>query len=199
MKYSNFFVFWHRIFIQLTLSLLAFLLVGCNSSKLNKDLTPLDTGSSINKNMLVLVQKYIFEYDGYFIDKDWLYYNVLFWNSDNKSYLTIWVFVTYPNYIEECFPEKKVLNGMESINERNVVFISPELEFKMYNPSESSTAAAALESKRPFEGPIYDGPLFEATYHIDMSDQDGFSFQYVENHFPVLNCLNLNIEIEIEE
>lgn len=199
MKYSNFLTFGRMIVTQLTVSLLAYLLVACYSSKLNKDQPSIDTESYINKDLLVLVQKYIFEYDGYFIDKDWLYYNVLFWNSDSKSYLTIWVFVTYPNYIEECFLEKKVLNGMESIDKRNVVFISPELELEMYNPSESSIAIAALESKRPFEGPIYDGSLFETTYYIDVSDQGRFTFQCVENHFPVSNCLNLNIEIEIEE
>jgi hypothetical protein len=199
MKYSNFIVFWRRIFTLLTVLVLAFLLVGCNSTKMNKDQTSLDTGSSINKDLLVLIQKYIFEYDGYFIDEDWLYYNVLFWSSDSKSYLTIWVFVTYPTYIEECFPEKKVLMGIESINERKVVFIIPELELDMYNPSESSIAAATLESKRPFEGPIYDGPHFEATYYLDMSYQDGVSFQCVETNFPVLNCTNLNDAIEIDE
>ncbi len=199
MKNSTFFGSSNTFFSRLIIPGLVFLLLGCNSSRLDKEHIPMGTGSSINKDLLELVKKQIHEYDGYFIDKDWLYYNVLFWSSDSKSYLTIWVFVTYPNYIEDCFPDKRLSFGLEEISKRKVVFIKSELELELYDPSKESKASAALESQKPFEGPIYDGPVYEVTYRIDMSKKAEKSYKYSINNFPVLNCANLKYEMEIDD
>lgn len=175
--------------LMLTISIIAYGCIDLKSPQNKEELS-----SQINPLVKDVIFKYIEEYDGSFIDKEQLYYNVFFETVDSINYFTIWSFNIFPDYIENCITVSKYNYYLFNIFKRKVVFIDKETnESFIFEKDSSNIINAKEEMQKPFNGEIYDGGFNEITYKILRSNEkiDIIKADTVISYF--LHCETYNV------
>jgi len=185
-------------------TLVLIILVGCiqqnnstrkmlnSDSEKNNEKQLLDTNISIE--LKECISNYIEEVDKHFFDKEWLYYNVFFFNKDSKQYFTIWAFTCFPEYISLCVDTSLLNYYLYNIKERKVILIDKNKSTaKLFNHSKHSYILAEEEALKKYLGDIYDGPLFPQTYKIKERDNKIFLIKIEDSDTSFLDCQDLEI------
>lgn len=160
--------------INIVLVILLFMTYSCNDVKKsdNVEIIINEEEMPLNPDFHKLLSNYMSEVDVNFIDKEWLYYSIYFFQEKDQSYFTIWTFTAYPSIslfkenVQECkhclyMVDKRrvVLIFNDNIDHSNVIFVS-----------NTCIQQAELESKKSYEGDIYDGDQYMRTYKIIKKD-----------------------------
>lgn len=185
------------------------LLFACNSGTkdIEFDIRKLGTEDSSfifkNSTFNAVLQKEVTNYiegvDNKFIDKEWLYYNLYFFNFDSVEYFTIWTFTSYPNYISPCVDTSKFTFYMFNFNNRKLVIIDDKLNINLlFTPSQDNILLAKEEDLKDYAGDIFDGLLYFRTYQI-VKNNYGISLVQLDTAIiDFINCEELEIDDDME-
>jgi hypothetical protein len=147
----------------------------------------------INDSLLKFIKYYILETDGSFTNKEWLYYNVIFFKTDSSNYFTIWVFTSFPDYISPCI-DKNYRYYLTYIQDRKVVFIDKKNnDNPLLKKNNESRLLAKKDKRKIYKGPIYDGPVYYKTFSYK-NDNNNISVNKIETPiYSFLDCQKIII------
>ncbi len=184
------------------------LLIACNQQYNDKNLmkdnnsanfVSKDTCITFNVNLYDCIFNYMSKIDGQFPKKDWLYYNLYFFDIKSSQYFTIWTFTCFPSYISSCVDTSLLNFYLFTINERKVVLIDKKMNTNSLFPnSKNKVSLAKIEALKKYEGDIYDGSFYFETYKIE-NKRNVFSFIQIDTAISnFINCQELEITIDKE-
>lgn len=144
--------------------------MGCQNSSSKKELemnTEKETNvSCLRPELFECVSNYISNVDGTFIPGITPFYSLYFFKRDKKKYFTIWVFTTFPNYIESINPKLKFKYYLTKVKDNNLIIIeyrdsiNNELTFPCIN-DRLATDKINIESELAAN---YDGSWYPKTF-----------------------------------
>lgn len=163
-----------------TFIILAFFIIlcSCNNKKEKVDSNLITTDSAqvremckhvkMNNALFNCIQTYINEHLVMEPKRDWMYYNLLFFEENGNQYFTIWFFVTFPDCIvSQKLDTTKYDYYMDYVRDRKVVFvISKGSKSEIFNPNGESKKIAKEEQFKKRTPPSYDGSFYYQTYLI---------------------------------
>ena len=152
-------------------------------------------GGEFHSALEKVISNYIEEVDNNFVDKEWLYYNIYFFEQRTSKYFTIWVSTTYPSYISQCVDTSKYTFSLFDFENRKVVVISNKQYTNiLFTFSEKSVLLARKENLKNYTGDIYDGSFYFWTYQVKKKNNDVKLVKLDTVISDFINCAELEIE-----
>lgn len=114
-----------------------------------------------------VVEEYIHQVDGYFFDKEHLYYSIYFYQNDSTNFFTIWSNILHPSHLHVYNSSNfKFIN--DTIINRKIVYVldgnKMSLVDSIFNDMNFSVSKEKETiSEKPY---IYDGSLYPKTYVV---------------------------------
>jgi hypothetical protein len=134
----------------------------------NKKKVDKNKSAIMSDSLYCTISNYINRIDGFFFDKEWLYYNLLFFEKDSNKYFTIWTYTIFTsgiNYYNSYSDTSYYNTYFDTINSRKIILIEKKGKDNiLFNPTEESLLLAGQEKKKDYLGPIYDGSWYPETY-----------------------------------
>ncbi len=147
---------------------------------------PVISDTCIKTELYECIKNYILENDKKLLDRNSVY-SVYFFERDSIDYFTIWVFNSFPKYLEFYNPNISFDFINFKILDRNVVFITRKdsKKIELYNLCLNNlTKKEDDHYQKEIPEMIYDGSLFPQTYQ----------YNKVEGKFIILNADTLIID-----
>jgi hypothetical protein len=162
-------------------------------SKRNNISTGRDTVLILSDTIKAYISNYISSIDGNFFDKEWLYYNLFFFEKNNLQYFTIWTFTCFPSYISDCI-SREYRYYLTFFEGRKVVLIEKKTKANLFfKPSKKSNSLAKREDRRTYEGVIYDGPFYFQTFQFREDNNVVLLIKLDSAFTDFINCQELMI------
>jgi hypothetical protein len=141
------------------------------------------------------ISNYIAEIDNKYIDKEWLYYNLYFFNIESDKYFTMWTSTVYPSYISSCIDTSDYTFSLFDFNNRKLVIIDDKIKAtRLYSLSEENILLARKESLKDYRGDNYDGLFYFRTYQIKKDNNNIIIIKRDTVIDDFINCEELEIK-----
>jgi hypothetical protein len=165
----------NKIF-SLFIIFLLFASCGQNTSENNENkekdtMTFENTSSIMSDSLYKCLDDYIYKVDGFFIDKEWLYYHIFFFSKDKINYFSIWTFTAFTNF--KILDTTDYKYYLDTINNRKILIIDKEEnQNPLFTATVESQVFADQENNKTYMGPIYDGSWYPETYTYVVENGD---------------------------
>ena len=144
-------------------------LSGCVHSSNNETKISNDC---ISGELKSVIENYISETKTKLVNSKEFYFSTYFFEENENNYFTIWVFNSFPNYIEEFNKDKALKYYLFNIAEHNVILIvdnntsKKKLLFDKCNEIDEN-----FKNENKIEM-TYDGSWFPKTYKFEVRDKE---------------------------
>ncbi len=148
-------------------------LSGCVHSSNNE--TKVSNGC-ISGELKSVIENYISETKTKLVNSKEFYYSTYFFEENGNNYFTIWVFNSFPNYIEDFNKDKVLKYYLFNLAEHNAILIADKnileknLLFSKCNEIIDIERIIAEDSNKIHM--TYDGTWFPKTYKFEIQDKE---------------------------